>query len=53
MGRKEKRLSCREGGQPLFLSFQVLLFPDFDSLKIASFLRFDNQYVIKMVDFSG
>ena len=27
--------------------------PDFDSLKIASFLRFDNQYVIKRVDFSG
>ena len=26
MGRKEKRLSCREGGQPLFLSFEVLLF---------------------------
>lgn len=26
MGRKEKRLSCREGRQPLFLSFQVLLF---------------------------
>lgn len=26
MGRKEKRLSRREGGQPLFLSFQALLF---------------------------
>ena len=26
MGRKEKRLASREGGQPLFLSFKVLLF---------------------------
>ena len=26
MGRKEKRLSRWESGQPLFLSFQVLLF---------------------------
>ena len=33
--------------------YLVLLFPDFDSLKIPFFLRSDNQYIVKSADFSG